>query len=143
MSHKVIDCLKDELKSIEKSENGDTRLFGATPLDYQVAFHMFHKDFQVYVFKNRIYNGSAAGINEYGVEWELLAKVLRTFGIHCGAGDFKHFDKKQLAYIIMMVLPHVNDWYDDGPENARIRFVLWMDMVNSLHLEGRNLWEWF
>ncbi len=40
------------------------------------------------------------------------------------------------------ILDVINDWYDDGEENARIRKVLWAEVYNSKHISGSNVYWW-
>jgi len=58
------------------------------------------------------------------------------------AGDFSNFDGTLVADILYKILDIVNDFYDDGEENATIRRVLWAEIVNSIHLCRDNLYMW-
>lgn len=40
------------------------------------------------------------------------------------------------------ILDLINDWYDDGEENKLIRRVLWCEVVNSYHVNGRTIYSW-
>lgn len=133
--HVFIDFLKDELRSPEKAELGMTRLISSAPLVYTVAFRMMFLAFTVAIQRTRVRNGIAVGINAY-TEWDYLARELKSKGDKCVAGDFKGFDSSEQPEIHWSILDAINAWYDDGPLNARIRRVLWMEVVHSRHLGG-------
>lgn len=132
-THIFIDFLKDELRSAAKAAEGKTRLISSSPLVYVVAFRRYFLAFTSAVQKHRIKNGVAVGINPY-TEWDYLATQLKTKGPHCVAGDFKGFDSSEQPDIHWAILDRINDWYNDGPENALIRRVLWMEVVHSRHM---------
>lgn len=133
--HVFVDFLKDELRSEEKASNGMARLISASPLAYVVAFRMMFLAFTDAVQNTRIRNGVAVGINAY-TEWDYLAKTMSSKGPYCVAGDFKGFDSSEQPSVHWGILDGINSWYNDGEENARIRNILWMEVVHSRHLGG-------
>jgi len=50
------------------------------------------------------------------------------------AGDFSTFDGTLNTCIMWAFVDVINEWYDDGEDNAKIRRVLFLDVVNSVHL---------
>jgi len=134
-AHFYVDFLKDELRAPEKVQAGKSRLISASPMPYVIAFRMYFLAFTSAVQDTRINNGVALGINHY-TEWDSLARKLKTKGPHCVAGDFKGFDTGEQPQIHWAILDEINDWYDDGPENARVRKVLWLEVVHSRHFGG-------
>lgn len=134
-THIFIDFLKDELRSLEKAEIGATRLISSAPLAYVIAFRMMFLSFTSAVQDTRIRNGVAVGINAY-TEWDYLANEMSSKGPDCVAGDFKGFDSSEQPDVHWAILDQINSWYDDGPDNAMIRKVLWMEVVHSRHLGG-------
>jgi len=58
------------------------------------------------------------------------------------AGDFSNFDGTLNAEILWSICDIINDWYNDGEENARVRRVLWSEIVNSVHVCGETIYHW-
>lgn len=142
LRHVFVDTAKKERRKIDKVERGLIREFCASPLDYQIAFRMYFMSFFDYIIKNHTINGIGVGINVYGEDWQLLGTLLEKSSIYICAGDYSKFDKKQIAKILWMMLPHINKWYDDGSINAKIREILWYEVPNSLHLFEDILYYW-
>jgi len=142
--HVFTDCLKDERRPLEKVENGTTRLFSACPLDLLIIGRMYFGAFSIWFTENNVENGSAIGLNPYGAGWDYLAKKLESMGKGKlnGAGDQHHYDGSCRGKINWGFLPFINSWYDDGPENARVREVLWYELINSRHVWGDLMLEW-
>lgn len=140
--HVYLDVLKDERRSQSKIENVDTRLVSACPLPLLVAIRMYFMDFSVAIMESRILNGCAVGVNPFSHEWDFLGRNLQSKGRHCIAGDFKSYDSNQVVEVLNGVLQIINDWYADGEENAKIRTVLWQEIINSRHLYGDTIYEW-
>lgn len=137
-----IDTLKDERRPVEKVNAGKTRVFAAGPMDYTFTFRKYFMGFAAHVMKNRIDNEISVGTNVYSPDWTKTAKKLQSKGNKIIAGDFSNFDGTLVADILYKILDIINDFYDDGEENARIRRVLWAEIVNSVHLCGDNLYMW-
>jgi hypothetical protein len=57
------------------------------------------------------------------------------------AGDFANFDGSLSSQILWYILDLINDWYDDGEENAKIRHVLWMHIVHAVHINGNVIYQ--
>jgi len=137
-----IDTLKDERRPFEKVLAGKTRVFSAGPMDYTFTFRKYFMGFAAHVMKNRIDNEISVGTNCYSTDWTRTAKKLLSKGRKVIAGDFSNFDGTLVADILYKILDIVNDFYDDGEENATIRRVLWAEIVNSIHLCRDNLYMW-
>lgn len=135
MPHYWVDFLKDELRSLEKAQAGKTRLISSAPLAYVIAFRMYFLSFTSAVQDTRIRNGVAVGINPY-TEWEDLAREMQSMGKECVAGDFKGFDSSEQPDIHNAILRQINNWYDDGEENRRVREILWLEVTHSRHIGG-------
>nr|WBY66451.1 MAG: nonstructural protein [Eriocheir sinensis dicistrovirus 1] len=135
--HYFTDFLKDELRKPEKVYAGETRLISSCPLDYTVAWRQYFMAFTDAVQSTRIRNGIAIGINPY-TEWNFLGQQLSLKGPHCVAGDFKAFDSSLQPDILWAILDEINEWFGDGPENALVRKVLWMEVVHSRHFGGTS-----
>lgn len=137
-----IDTLKDERRPYEKVLAGKTRVFSAGPMDFTFTFRKYFLGFAAHVMKNRISNEISVGTNCYSPDWTKTAKKLLCKGKKVIAGDFSNFDGTLVADILYKILDIINDFYDDGEENAKIRRVLWAEIVNSVHLCRDNLYMW-
>jgi hypothetical protein len=133
MTHVYVDFLKDELRSFEKVAAGKTRLISSSPLLLTVCLRMMFGCWTAAMQRTRIENGCAVGINPK-TEWDFLARMLMQGGECCGSGDYKAFDSSEQPVMQEAIVHAINDWYDDGPVNARIREVLWMEFYHSRHL---------
>jgi hypothetical protein len=136
LSHICIDFLKDETRPAAKVDACATRVISASPQDYVIVFRQYFGAFMAAMFRNHTRSGFTPGINPYQ-EWWVLASELRNAGSNYFDGDFSRFDASEQPYILWGILRFINSWYHDGPENARIREVLWMDLVHSRHLTAQ------
>jgi len=145
-AHVFVDFLKDELRSRSKVESVATRLISSAPLDYTILWRMYFGAFSSAMMNNHTVSGMAPGICTY-VDWDLLAELLKSKGDDVFAGDFKGFDASEQEPVLMALLNYINKWYDDGEVNARVRRVLWLDLVHSRHIGGpqgdrRHIYQW-
>lgn len=146
LSHVFVDFPKDELRDKKKIEAIATRLISASPLDYTIVWRMYFGAFGSATMKNHTSTGMAPGICTYS-EWEKVVAMVTRYGGKVFAGDFKSFDSSEQPDILNLFLAYVNDWYNDGPENKRVREVLWADLVHSRHIGGlgkdqRFVYQW-
>jgi hypothetical protein len=137
-----IDTLKDERRSLAKVQQAKTRVFAAGSMDYILLFRQYFLGFNAHIMTNMIKNEIAVGINAYSTRWNDLAMYLKRKGNKVIAGDFSNFDGSLNGQILHAICDMINDWYDDGPENALIRHVLWEDISSSLHIFGDNVYGW-
>lgn len=136
LTHYYIDALKDELRPLAKVAKVSTRMISCCPMDLIVVMRMYFGCFVECFMVNRIFNGSTVGINPCSPEWTMLVKHLRSRGFNIVAGDFGAFDATQATAVLRAIGEIIISWYNDGEENARIRRILWQEVVNSLHLHG-------
>lgn len=141
-----VDFLKDELRTPAKVEAVATRLISSAPLDYTIAWRRYFGAFSSAVMRVHTRTGMAPGINVF-TDWSMLAEQLQRKGLKCFDGDFKAFDSSEQPAIHALILDYINRWYDDGPENALVRRVLWEDLVHSRHIGGtgcdqRHIYQW-
>jgi hypothetical protein len=134
--HVFVDFPKDELRSCEKADAGLTRLISGAPLAYIIAFRMYFLSFMTAVQHTNTASGVCIGINPHGPNWSEIAREVKRKGGRCVAGDYKAFDAHGHPQLFWALLDCINHWYNDGPENAHIRSVLWLELVNSKHLAG-------
>jgi hypothetical protein len=143
MFHAFTDNLKDELREIEKVHLGSTRLFSGSEFIYLVAFRKYFGAFSLWYMKNKIYNGSSIGVNPYSSEWNSIAnRLIAISASNILAGDHAKYDGSQKPIAHLFILDEINRWYDDGPDNARIRSILWMEIYNSRHIIDGLIYEW-
>lgn len=135
LCHVFIDFLKDELRSEEKVEAGKTRLISCAPMEYTIAVRMMFGAFTSSFFRHHTTSGMCPGICAY-TDWALLAHHIQKKGPSVFDGDFAGFDTSEQADILERLCDFINKWYDDGPDNARIRKVLFMELTHSRHLGG-------
>lgn len=140
--HIFTDCLKDERRPLDKVIAGKTRLFSGSPLCLTIIGRMYFGAWNLWMIKNKIHNGSAIGVNQYSYDWQMLADKLQSKSKCCVAGDYSKFDGSEQPEIHWAILDVINRWYDDGPENARVRHILWEDLVNSKHIRGKLVYSW-
>lgn len=141
--HVFTDFLKDERRPKTKG----ARLVSGAPVAYVVAFRMYFLKFISTMMEDRISNGCCAGINVYQ-EWKYLWDHLTTISTTGIAGDYTAFDSSEQPQIHDEILNFINNWYDDGDENARVRTVLWLELTHSRHLGGdgkvnKTIYQWF
>lgn len=128
------DTLKDERRPIAKVDALKTRVFANGPMDYTITFRQYFLGFMAHVMENRIENEQSIGTNPFGFDWTRTARKLSSRGRKVFAGDFSTFDGTLNSCIMSAFVGVINKFYDDGPENARIREVLFLDVFNSVHL---------
>lgn len=132
------DCLKDELRPIEKVKEGKTRLFNIPPVDFSILVRKYFLSFEQAFYKGHGKFFSAVGINPESYEWTISYNRLRTYGYKCVAGDFKTFDGMAMADLLWEISEMISDWYDlKGGEDkiARIvRRVLMDEMIHTFQL---------
>ncbi|APJ38004.1 replicative protein [Bivalve RNA virus G1] len=131
--------LKDEKRPLYKVDAGKTRIFQACPMHFVLVMRMYFLDFAAHVMSTRIDNGCAVGINPYSLEWTALAHHLLEKGDNMVAGDFTNFDGSLHYQILHKICEKINDWYDDGEENALLRFTLWEHIASAEILVGKEV----
>lgn len=141
MFHVFTDFSKDELRPINK----DSRLVSGAPFIYLIVIRMYFGSFCLWFMKNRISNYSAVGVNCFSTEWDTIARLLLSKGAikSIGAGDHSGFDCRQKPFVQLVILIAMNLWYNDGPVNARVRNILFMELWNSRHINDGLIVEWF
>jgi hypothetical protein len=90
---------KDELRSLKKVKEGDTRYFSGCPIEYLILCRMMFGSFEVWCKKNKILNGMCVGVNPFSDDWDQIARELNRFP-YISDGDFKGFDSSQTAEVL-------------------------------------------
>jgi hypothetical protein len=134
------DTLKDERRPIDKVDALKTRVFASGPQDYLLLFRQYFLGFVANIMENRIDNEQSIGTNPFNNDWTRTAKKLSRFGDQVFAGDFSTFDGTLNSCIMHSFVDVINEWYNDGPENAMLRHTLFLDIMNSVHLSGTKFY---
>jgi hypothetical protein len=122
---------KDERRKTARVKRGETRVFCIGPVDYTILCRMYFLAFCAALMKNRISTCSAMGINVDGPEWTTLYRKLKSVGKNGFDGDYKNFDGTANSEILWELCRIVNEWYNDGPENALVRYTLIDEMIHT------------
>jgi hypothetical protein len=127
--------LKDELRPLHKLVGAESRNFSSSPMSLTLLCKMYFGSFLVSQNKNRCLNSNTIGINPYGPEWDLIARMLLAQNKHINAGDFKGFDKRHIPQISLALYGIVEDFYrDQSPEDAIVRKTLWPTIFSTYQL---------
>lgn len=146
-----IDTLKDERRENAKVDVGKTRVFSAGPQHFVVAFRKYFLPFAAWLMHNRIDNEIGVGTNVYSLDWERIAKRMRSKGKCVIAGDFGNFDGSLVAQILWSIfwdifVPWLQQFTDfsteDGMRVLKTCLGLWSHLVHSVHIYGDNVYMW-
>jgi hypothetical protein len=136
------DTLKDEKRDLAKVQQGKTRVFSACPVHFVLAFRQYFLGFSAWCMHNRIDNEIAVGTNVYSLDWQKIALKIKQKGTRVIAGDFSNFDGSLNAQILWSIFDIIDEWYNDGEENRKIRLTLWAHIVHSTHIFENNVYMW-
>jgi len=131
-----IDALKDETRPIGKK----TRVFSMAAQELVITLRMYFLGFFSYLMRNRIDNELAVGIRSQSMDWHRLSRKLTSKGECVIAGDFTDYDGNLNPSFLWVVCDLANRWYNDGNDN--IRSIIWLDVVNSMHVAGDYMYQW-
>ncbi len=107
-----VDCLKDEALPRRKIESKGTRVFSAAPADWSVVVRMLTLRFSRLFYLQAGVFEAACGIDCWSSAWNDLALLLKNFSKFYGAGDYKKFDKKMEASIILAAFEVIARLYE-------------------------------
>lgn len=143
--HVYTDHLKDERRKWLRVLMGKTRIFSACPLHLLLVFRIYFGAWMIMMIKGKIDNGCAVGVNTHGADWDILARQLKKFN-NFMAGDYEGFDQTLMSTMFQAILKSINQWYDDGEENAKVREMLFLEITNSRHIRAGDkdgiIYEW-
>ncbi|UHK03190.1 MAG: polyprotein [Hangzhou dicistro-like virus 1] len=129
------DCMKDELRPVEKVDQGKTRLFNIAPVDFTILTRQYFMDFVMAFYAqncNRFF--SAVGMNPESFEWTVLYNWMAEGSKDAIAGDFSSFDGTIPPEVFEVVVNCINHWYGDSQEEANVRVTLFNEMIHTLQL---------
>lgn len=138
------DTLKDETRPKEKVDAGKTRLFSCGEMASTILFRQYFGGYIAHVTRNNVYNECAVGINVYGPDWERVYRHVTEVGPNGNAGDFENFDGTLGASLLWAVHDDAKAFYAPTAtsEDNLVRLMLWLDIVNSVHVQGDIVYMW-
>jgi len=137
----MADCLKAELRPIEKVKQGKTRLFAVGPIHQTILMRMYCLPFFVNMHKTAVTGPSSVGLNVHSQEWtEFFIRMSRTNGSVL-SGDYANYDGSVPAELSKLVCTYINEWFDDGPVNARVRELLFEHIYNPTRICGTKIYK--
>nr|QJI52109.1 MAG: hypothetical protein 1 [Dicistroviridae sp.] len=143
----AMDKLKDERRPIAKVDEGKTRYFSMMPVHYSVVCRQYFYSLINKITVNKIKNGSLVGINPHGCEWNELYNQMRTVNnvnSNCMlAGDYSNFDGSLNAQLLWAMFEGIMECMslDEGSEDYRVCYCLWLNLVNSFHLHKGIIYQ--
>jgi len=135
------DQLKDERRPIEKADAGKTRLFNVAPFDFNLALRMYTSSFMAHIMENHTLGEISVGINVHGDEWGMMYTQIMNNGKNWIGGDYGNYDKTLSYQLLMACCEIINEWYDDGSENALIRETLFSTCFSAYHVTGVDVYR--
>jgi DNA polymerase III delta prime subunit len=145
--HYSCDNLKDECIDIDKVLNKlKTRVYNNFPVDKLIVDKMYYGAFCSWLAKNKVDNNFAIGVNPYSEDWDAIARKLLCFGStilrNIGSGDYSCFDGSEPFEIMDGIHEYIIcAWYED-PDGNQVRKILFMDIVDSVHIRGGLVYKW-
>lgn len=109
----VVDCLKDETRSLEKIEKGKTRLFNIFPVHYNILVLKYFGSavehmISLFPVENTIF---AIGMNPYSTQWDTFVRKHLSMSNLCFDGDGASFDAQfNTRQVMSSTLQMIIDW---------------------------------
>jgi len=135
-----MDMLKGERRPLEKITSGKTRNFVIGPVDHTILFRKYFYDFLMNMQENCVAHPNKVGINPMGVDWTQWTRRRMAKGEQVVAGDYSKFDRTLQGEFGRQFAILANKWYDDGEENAQVRFILMEEACHRLTVCGNVLY---
>jgi hypothetical protein len=134
---------KDELRLIQKVEEGKTRCFAAVPLAASIVMRQKYLDISANVMEERIGNSSLIGINCYSTEWDQAARKLLSVAPPNAnqfiAGDFSNFDGSLNRDFLWKIYQFLEECY--GRSGDRVTEAIWRDLLESKQIFGNAIFK--
>jgi len=135
-------CCKDELRPAKKIEEGATRTFIVLPMEFNLKLRQY---FGAWIGVQHQLAGhipSCVGINPY-TDWESLYTKLAQYSDEWEDFDYAEWDRTLAPEWFLMYADRVSNWYDDGPENRRIRKALMKQLAYAYVQVGDKIFATF
>jgi hypothetical protein len=126
-------CLKDELRTREKVASGTSRSFIVLPAHYNLLLRQMFGSFITAQHLRAGKESSCVGINPYECWADLHARLIEK-GTSWEDFDYTEWDRTLSPDWFVAYAKRVNNWYDDGPENAMKRISL-MKQLAFAHVQ--------
>lgn len=140
------DQLKDETRPFAKVDIGKTRMFNcAADVCYLIMVRKYFMGFAAMSMEGRVDNGMTVGINPYNEDWDHLYNVITFFGLkQLFAGDFGAFDSSHNYILNSRMVRFINKYFypNATDEENHIRNMLWLEIVNSVHINEKDILTW-
>jgi len=128
-----VDTLKDECRPIEKVKAFKTRVFQVGPLDLSIVMRQYFGMFFAHCSTTFVEGEMGIGINPDSIEWTNLIKRMLVVGLDFILGDYKDYDGGANIQDAIACAKAANAFYNDGPINAKIRYVIAITVVSAYH----------
>ena len=109
----VVDCLKDETRSLEKIAKGKTRLFNIYPVHYNILVNMYfgaavEHMISLHNVKDTIFT---IGMNPYSTQWDRFVRKHMAMNDNCFDGDGASFDAQfNTRQVMQSSLRMITEW---------------------------------
>jgi len=123
--------LKDERRKKQKIQEGATRSFCAAPVDFTIVSRMYFLSWCAAFNANKNNFFGTIGINPDGPDWTQLYNRHKVKGNYSFDDDSKNFDGSAKAMAMWATVDKINEWYNDGPQNALARHTLIEEMIHT------------
>lgn len=137
---------KDELVSKKKIEEFRTRVICGSPLDLTYLTRKYFGSFISLFYATRNFTESSVGIDVFSKQWgHMIEKLYKKSDVGFD-GDFRGFDTSMHSQFVHAFYKHVDKWYKDNDpnwtkEDSVVRFILCMELMNTLELVGNSLYR--
>ncbi|DBA13316.1 TPA_asm: polyprotein [Pedicularis rex waikavirus] len=139
----TMECPKDERRKLSKIyDKPATRTFTILPPEVNILFRQYFGDFAAMIMSSRGFSFCQVGINPETLEWSDLMNSFLRISNKGFAGDYAKFDGISPASIYHSIVNVVNNWYNDGAENARVRHSLLSSIVHRNGIAGEYLLQY-
>ncbi|UHM27542.1 MAG: RNA-dependent RNA polymerase [Sanya Iflavirus 7] len=147
------DCLKDARLPLSKVLTpGKTRIFSSSPVQFSIIFKCYFTDFMAAFMNARLKLNHAIGIAPDGPEWGLLVAKMHEGNWKNNnfmSGDYKNFgptlSMQAMHYACKSILRWCKHYYgnttEQQKEDHRVRRILLMEIIESVHLCHDNLYQ--
>lgn len=132
---------KDEVLAKTKIDECKVRLVYGSSTHVTLACRMLFGPFAAWCMENHTINGIAVGINPFGKDWDLLAKMLGSKGKNMFDFDIKKFDYNQCIELLRGFSKLVNRWCADDQVTQNMRTNLWRSIMNAYVIYGDEVFQ--
>lgn len=133
-------CLKDELRPLEKIQKGSTRNFVMFPVEWTIVTKAYFMDWTAAMTASHGESSAQVGIDPTGRDWHSMITGMLKYSTEYGFdGDYKAYDGAVFYQQLIPIINAINAWYNDGEQNASIRHGLAVRMIFSFILSENEV----